>query len=194
VLEVNFRSSTGYGEKFLWGTWGGWGKLDLEDVMAGVDYALAHYQINPKRLGVTGYSYGGFLTNWAITQTDRFAAAVTGAGVVNWLSDYGTADIPRTKESEFLGSPWQSESNALMRSLSPITYAAKVKTPTLFLHGESDMRVPIEEAEQMYTALKKLHVPAKFVRYPGNYHGGWPPWDMVHRYYQEAQWWKEFLE
>jgi dipeptidyl aminopeptidase/acylaminoacyl peptidase len=194
VLFTNPRGSTGYGEKFLWGTWGGWGKLDLEDVMGGVDYALAHYPINPKRLGVTGYSYGGFLTNWTITQTDRFAAAVTGAGVVNWLSDYGTADIPRTKESEFLGSPWQSESNQLMRSLSPITYAAKVKTPTLFLHGESDMRVPIEEAEQFYTALKKLHVPAKFVRYPGNYHGGWPPWDMVHRYYQEAQWWKEFLQ
>jgi dipeptidyl aminopeptidase/acylaminoacyl peptidase len=194
VLFTNPRGSTGYGEKFLWATWGGWGKLDLEDVMGGVDYALAHYPINAKRLGVTGYSYGGFLTNWTITQTDRFAAAVTGAGVVNWLSDYGTADIPRTKESEFLGSPWQSQSNELMRSLSPITYAAKVKTPTLFLHGESDMRVPIEEAEQFYTALKKLHVPVKFVRYPGNYHGGWPPWDMVHRYYQEAQWWKEFLQ
>jgi dipeptidyl aminopeptidase/acylaminoacyl peptidase len=194
VLFTNPRGSTGYGEKFLWGTWGGWGKLDLEDVLGGVDYAIAHYRINPKRLGVTGYSYGGFLTNWTITQTDRFAAAVAGAGVVNWVSDYGTADIPRTKESEFLGSPWQSQSNELMRSLSPITYASKVKTPTLFLHGESDMRVPIEEAEQFYTALKKLKVPAKFVRYPGNFHGGWPPWDMVHRYYQEAQWWKEFLQ
>jgi len=194
VLFTNPRGSTGYGEKFLWGTWGGWGKLDLEDVLGGVDYAIAHYRINPKRLGVTGYSYGGFLTNWTVTQTDRFAAAVTGAGVVNWVSDYGTADIPRTKESEFLGSPWQSASNELMRSLSPITYANKVKTPILFLHGESDMRVPIEEAEQFYTALKKLKVPTKFVRYPGNYHGGWPPWDMVHRYYQEAQWWKEFLQ
>ncbi len=194
VIYTNPRGSTGYGEKFLWATWAGWGKLDFEDVMAGVDFALAHYPIDRKRLAVTGYSYGGFLTNWIITQTDRFAAAMTGAGISNWLSDYGTADIPRTKESEFFGSPWDSASNELMRSLSPITYASNVKTPTLFVHGEADMRVPITEDEQMYTALKKRHVPAKFIRYPGNYHGGWPPWDMAHRYYQEVQWWKEFLQ
>jgi dipeptidyl aminopeptidase/acylaminoacyl peptidase len=193
VLYTNPRGSTGYGEKFLWGTWGGWGKLDFEDVMGGVDYALAHYPIDRQRLGITGYSYGGFLTNWTITQTDRFKAAVSGAGVVNWVSDYGTADIPRTKESEFGGTPWEPASNQLMRSLSPITYAGNVKTPTLFLDGESDMRVPIVENEQMYTALKKLHVPARMVRYPGDYHGGWPAWDMVHRYYQEAQWFREFL-
>jgi dipeptidyl aminopeptidase/acylaminoacyl peptidase len=193
VLYTNPRGSTGYGEKFLWATWGGWGKLDFEDIMGGVDYALAHYSLDPKRLAVTGYSYGGFMTNWTITQTTRFAAAMTGAGISNWLSDYGTADIPRTKESEFFGSPWQSESNALMRSLSPITFAANAKTPTLFVHGEADLRVPIEEDEQMYTALRKQHVPAKFIRYPGNYHGGWPVWDMVHRYYQEVQWFKEFL-
>ncbi len=194
VLYTNPRGSTGYGEKFLWATWGGWGKLDYDDMMAGVDYALAHYPIDPKRLGVTGYSYGGFMTNWIVTQTARFAAAVTGAGVSNWLSDYGTADIPRTKESEFFGSPWQSESNQLMRSLSPITYAANVKTPMLFVHGEADMRVPISEDEQMYTALKKRGVPVRFVRYPGNYHGGWPPWDMAHRYYQEAQWFAAWLK
>ncbi len=194
VIYTNPRGSTGYGEKFLGATWGGWGKLDFEDVMGGVDYALAHYPINPKRMAVTGYSYGGFMTNWTITQTDRFAAAMTGAGISNWLSDYGTADIPRTKESEFFGSPWESDSNQLMRSLSPITYAANVKTPTLFVHGEADMRVPIEEDEQMYTALQKRHVPAKFVRYPGNYHGGWPVWDMVHRYYQEVKWFGEFLQ
>ena len=193
VLFTNPRGSTGYGEKFLWGTWGGWGKLDYQDVMAGVDYALDHYPIDRKRLGVTGYSYGGFLTDWIITQTDRFAAAVTGAGISNWLSDYGTADIPRTKESEFFGAPWDQEASERMRALSPITHAANVKTPTLFVHGEADRRVPIEEAEQMYTALKKRHVAAKFIRYPGNYHGGWPPWDMVHRYHYEVEWWNEKL-
>lgn len=194
VVYTNPRGSTGYGEKFLWGTWGGWGKLDYQDVIAGVDYALLHYPIDVKRLGVTGYSYGGFLTNWIITQTNRFAAAVTGAGVANWLSDYGTADIPRTKESEFRGAPWQPESSELMLTYSPVAHVANVKTPTLFLHGEADMRVPIEEAEQMYTALKKLHVPAKFIRYPGNHHGGWPAWDMVHRYYQEVQWFRQYLQ
>jgi dipeptidyl aminopeptidase/acylaminoacyl peptidase len=194
VLYTNPRGSTGYGEKFLWATWGGWGKLDLQDVMAGVDYALAHYPVDAKRLGVSGYSYGGFLTDWIITQTNRFAAAVTGAGISNWLSDYGTADIPRTKESEFHGAPWDQESSERMRALSPITHAGNVKTPTLFVHGEADRRVPIEEAEQMYTALKKLHVPAKFIRYPGDFHGGWPPWDMVHRYYYEMQWWQQYLQ
>jgi dipeptidyl aminopeptidase/acylaminoacyl peptidase len=194
VLYTNPRGSTGYGEKFLWATWGGWGKLDYQDVMAGVDYALAHYPVDPKRLGVSGYSYGGFLTNWIITQTNRFAAAVTGAGISNWLSDYGTADIPRTKESEFYGAPWEQESSERMRALSPITHAANVKTPTLFVHGEADRRVPVEEAEQMYTALRKLRVPAKFIRYPGDFHGGWPPWDMVHRYYYEIRWWQQYLQ
>ena len=106
----------------------------------------------------------------------------------------GTADIPRTKESEFYGAPGEQEASERMRALSPITHAANVKTPTLFVHGESDMRVPIEEAEQMYTALKKRHIPAKFIRYPGNYHGGWPVWDMVHRYYNELLWWNQYLQ
>jgi dipeptidyl aminopeptidase/acylaminoacyl peptidase len=193
VLYTNPRGSTGYGEKFLWATWNGWGKLDYQDVMAGVDYALANYPVDSNRLGVTGYSYGGFLTNWVITQTTRFKAAVVGAGISNWLSDYGTADIPRTKESEFSGTPWNQESGERLRGLSPITYAGNVKTPTLFVHGEADMRVPIEEGEQMYTALKKEHVAAKFIRYPGNFHGGWPPWDVVHRYYQEMGWFQEYL-
>jgi dipeptidyl aminopeptidase/acylaminoacyl peptidase len=194
VVYTNPRGSTGYGEKFLWATWGGWGKLDYQDVMAGVDYAAAHYPVDTARLAVTGYSYGGFLTNWVIGHTTRFGAAVVGAGISNWLSDYGTADIPRTKESEFYGAPWDQEAGERLRALSPITYAGNIKPPTLFVHGESDMRVPIEEGEQMYTALKKLHVPAKFIRYPGDYHGGWHPWDMVHRYYNEAQWFRQYLQ
>jgi len=194
VLYANPRGSTSYGEKFLWATWGGWGKLDYQDVMAGVDYTLEHYPIDRQRLGVTGYSYGGFLTNWIITQTQRFRAAVTGAGIANWLSDYGTADIPRTKESEFYGTPWEQASGERLWALSPLSHAADVTTPTLFVHGEADLRVPIEEGEQMYTALKKRHIPAKFIRYPGNYHVGWPAWDMVHRYYNEAEWLRQYLQ
>jgi dipeptidyl aminopeptidase/acylaminoacyl peptidase len=193
VLYVNPRGSTGYGEKFLWGTWGGWGAVDFDDVMAGVDYVVDHYSIDQKRMGVTGYSYGGFLTNWIITHTSRFAAAITGAGISNWISDYGTADIPRTKESEFYGAPWEARSGDLLRELSPITHVANATTPTMFVHGESDMRVPIEQGEQMYTALKKRHVPARFVRYPESYHGGWTPWNTLHRYYQELKWWEQYL-
>jgi len=193
VIYVNPRGSTGYGEKFRWGTWGGWGEHDLEDVMAGVDYALKHYSADPKRLGVTGYSYGGFLTNWIIGHTDRFRAAITGAGPTNWISNYGTGDIPRTKESEFLGRPWEPEAYAVMVKQSPITYAKNIHTPTLFIHGESDARVPIAQAEELYTALKKQNVPAKFIRYPNSYHGNWAPWDTVHRYQQELIWWKQYL-
>ncbi len=193
VLHTNPRGSTGYGEKFLWATWGGWGVVDYQDVMAGVDHALASFRIDPKRLGVTGYSYGGYLTDWIITQTPRFAAAVAGAGISNWISDYGTADIPRTKESEFFGTPWEERSAELLWQLSPIAHAAKVVTPTLLIHGEADLRVPIEQAEQMYTALKKRRVPARFVRYPEMYHGGWTPWNTVHRYHQELLWWDRYL-
>ena len=195
VLYTNPRGSTGYGEDFLWATWGGgWGIKDYEDVMAGVDYVLAHYPIDPKRLGVTGYSYGGFMTDWIITQTNRFAAAIAGAGISNWVSDYGTADIPRTKESEFFGAPWEAKGYELLWRQSPIHYASNVTTPTMFVHGEADLRVPIEQAEQMYTALKKRKVPARIVRYPDSYHGGWSAWNSVHRYSQELQWWDKWLK
>lgn len=194
VLYSNPRGSTGYGEQFLWATWGGgWGIKDYEDVMAGVDYVAKTQRIDTKRLGVTGYSYGGFLTNWVITQTPRFAAAITGAGIANWISDYATSDIPRTKESEFYGAPWEPEGRKLLERQSPVYYANKVVTPTMFIHGEADLRVPIEQAEQMYLALKKRKVPARFVRYPGMYHGGWTPWNTVHRYNEELKWWARYF-
>ena len=193
VLYTNPRGSTGYGEKFLWGTWGGWGNRDFEDVMAMVDEAIKRHPIDERRLGATGYSYGGFLTNWVITQTPRFSAAVVGAGISNWISDYGTADIPRTKESEFNGTPWEPAGLNLLLKQSPVIHAANVKTPTLFIHGEADLRVPIEQAEQMYVALKKRRVPAQFIRYPDMYHGGWTPWNTVHRYHHELQWWARYL-
>lgn len=193
VLYVNPRASTGYGEAFRWATWGGWGFKDYEDVMAGVDHAVERYPIDVDRLGVTGYSYGGFLTNWIITQTDRFAAAAAGASISNWVSDYGVADIPRTKESEFFGPPWEERGLTNLLRSSPIVHAKGATTPTLFVHGESDHRVPIEEAEQMYVALKKQGVPARFVRYPESYHGGWTPWRTVHRAWVQLEWWKQWL-
>ena len=193
VLYTNPRGSTGYGESFKWAIWGGWGVLDYQDLMAGVDHVLERYPVDAERLGVTGGSYGGFMTNWIIGHTNRFAAAVSSRSISNWMSDYGTADIPRTKESEFFGPPWEKESRDLMIELSPITYAGNVVTPTLFVHGELDYRVPIEEAEQMYVALKKRRVPAKFIRYPESYHGGWTPWRQVHVYYSELKWWERYL-
>ena len=193
VLYTNPRASTGYGEDFRWGTWGGWGFNDYEDVMAGVDHAIANYDIDTDRMGVTGYSYGGYLTNWVITQTDRFAAAIAGASISNWVSDYAVADIPRTKESEFYGPPWEERGLEHLLRSSPLIHAKGVTTPTMFVHGEYDHRVPIEEAEQMYVALRKQQVPAKFVRYPESYHGGWTPWRTVHRTWVQLEWWDQWL-
>lgn len=193
VLYTNPRASTGYGEAFRWGTWGSWGDEDYDDVMAGVEVTLERFPIDEDRMGVTGYSYGGYLTNWVITQTDRFSAAVAGAGISNWMSDYAVADIPRTKETEFYGTPWEEEGLKNLLAASPIVHALGVSTPTLFVHGESDHRVPIEEAEQMYVALRKQNVPARMIRYPDSSHGGWTPWRYLHRLYSTMEWWDQWL-
>ena len=195
VLETNFRSSTGYGEKFLWGTWGEWGTKDGQDVIAGVDYVISRFPIDRSRVGTTGHSYGGFMTNWLITQyPDRFAAAISGAGIVNWVSDYGTADIAVTKETEFFGYPWEERARNIMIKQSPLTYAGRVRTPTLFVHGEADQRVPYEEAEQMYTALKKIGVPSKIIQYAGMPHGISGHWNNIHRMLNELRWWEQYLK
>ncbi len=195
VLDTNFRSSTGYGEAFKWATWGEWGTKDGQDVVSGIDYVLKRYPIDPARVGHTGHSYGGFLTNWLITQyPDRFAAAITGAGISNWTSDYGTADIYRTKETEFYGTPWDPAARDRMIKQSPLTYAGRVKTPTLFVHGEVDQRVPYEEAEQMYFALKRRGVPARMIQYAGQPHGIGGHWNNVHRMINELQWWETYLK
>jgi dipeptidyl aminopeptidase/acylaminoacyl peptidase len=195
VLDTNFRSSTGYGDAFKWATWGEWGKKDGEDVMSGIDYVLKRYPIDPKRVGHTGHSYGGFMTNWLITEyPDRFAAAITGAGISNWMSDYGTADIYRTKETEFFGTPWDKEARDRMIHQSPLAYAGNVRTPTLFVHGEVDQRVPYEEGEQMYFALRRRGIPAKMIRYDGQPHGIAGHWNNVHRMLNELQWWDKYMK
>ena len=164
MLDTNFRSSTGYGDAFKWATWGAWGTKDGQDVISGIDYVIAHYPIDRARVATMGHSYGGFMTNWLITQyPDRFAAAASGAGISNWFSDYGTADIYRTKEMEFFGAPWQEEGIKRMILQSPLMQAGHVRTPTLFINGEMDQRVPYEEAEQMYFALRRQGVPAKMI-------------------------------
>lgn len=195
VLDTNFRSSTGYGEAFKWATWGEWGNKDGQDVVSGLDFVLARYPIDPRRVGHTGHSYGGFMTNWLITQyPDRFAAAITGAGITNWISDYGTADIYRTKETEFYGTPWDPAARERMIRQSPLTYAGAVKTPTMFVHGEADQRVPYEEGEQMYFALKRRGVPAKMIQYAGQPHGIGGHWNNVHRMISEVKWWDTYLK
>jgi dipeptidyl aminopeptidase/acylaminoacyl peptidase len=116
-----------------------------------------------------------------------------GRRIVNWISDYGTADIARTKETEFFGTPWDSAAAALMMRQSPLTYANRVKAATLFIHGELDERVPYSEAEQMYVALKKNGVPARMIQYEGMYHGISGSWNNVHRMLNELRWFNTWL-
>jgi dipeptidyl aminopeptidase/acylaminoacyl peptidase len=195
VLQVNFRSSTGYGEKFLWATWGAWGTKDGQDVMAGVDYVIKNFPASANRVATIGHSYGGFMSNWLITQyPDRFAAACVGAGISDWISDYGLADIARTKETEFYGAPWDPKAREIMIRQSPLTYANRVKAATLFIHGEVDHRVPFEEGEQMYFALKKNGVPAKIIQYAGQPHGIAGNWNQVHRMLHERAWLDRYIK
>jgi len=189
VLDTNFRSSTGYGDAFKWGTWGAWGTKDGQDVVSGIDHVLANYPVDRAKVATMGHSYGGFMTNWLITQyPDRFAAAASGAGISNWFSDYGTADIYRTKETEFFGAPWDERAIARMVAQSPLMQAGKVRTPTLFLQGEMDQRVPYEEGEQMYFAVKRQGVAAKMIQYAGQPHGISGHWNNVHRMLNELKW------
>jgi len=195
VFDTNFRSSTGYGDAFKWGTWGAWGTKDGQDVVSGIDHVLASYPIDGKKVGVMGHSYGGFMTNWLITQyPDRFAAAAAGAGISNWLSDYGTADIYRTKETEFFGTPWQEAAITRMVAQSPLMHAGQVRTPTLFIQGEMDQRVPYEEAEQMYFAIRRQGVPAKMIQYAGQPHGISGHWNNVHRMLNELKWFDTYIK
>ncbi|HKS04956.1 MAG TPA: S9 family peptidase [Gemmatimonadaceae bacterium] len=195
VLEVNFRSSTGYGEKFLWGTWGAWGTKDGQDVIAGMDFAMSKHPIDRRRVASIGHSYGGFMTNWLITQyPERFAAAASGAGIVNWTSDYANSDIPVTKEMEFWGAPWDDRARETMIKQSPLTYANRAKAATLFINGEIDQRVPYSENQQLYVALKKNGVPAKMIQYADQPHGIAGSWNAVHRMLNERRWFDLYLK
>lgn len=169
VLFTNPRGSAGYGEAFTSCTRGIWGDADMPDVLAAVDAATALPWIDADRLGITGGSYGGYLTNWTIGHDSRFKAAVTQRCVSNFYSFFGTSDIGTTfGVTEFDGLPW-SDAKKLLRH-SPISYVDKIETPLLILHSEQDLRCPIEQAEQMFASLKYLDKDVAFVRIPEESH------------------------
>lgn len=169
VLFSNPRGSAGYGQKFTSCTRGIWGEADMPDVIAAVDAASELPWIDTGRLGITGGSYGGYLTNWTIGHDDRFKAAVTQRCVSNFHSFFGTSDIGTTfGVTEFDGLPW-SDAEKLLRH-SPISYVDKMNTPLLILHSEQDLRCPIEQAEQMFASLKYLDKDVAFVRIPEEGH------------------------
>ena len=169
VVLANPRGSSGYGQDFAMEIWQAWGQKDFEDVMAAVDHAVERGWADPERLGVGGWSYGGILTNYVITQTDRFKAAITGASEVLYVANYGHDHYQLQWEKE-LGLPW--ENRELWEQLSPFNYVEKIVTPTLIMGGEKDWNVPILNSEQLYQALKRLGRETLLVVYPGESHGG----------------------
>ena len=169
VLRCNVRGSSGYGKDFRYANYQDWGGGDYRDIMSGVDHVIALGVADQNRLGVMGWSYGGYMTSWIITQTDRFKAASVGAGVTNLMSFTGTSDIPGFIPDYFGGEYW--EVFDVWRSHSAMFNVKGVKTPTLIQHGERDIRVPISQGYELYNALKRQNVPVEMVVYPRQPHG-----------------------
>lgn len=169
VLYTNPRGSTGYGEAFGDIIHGNYPGDDYKDLMAGVDAVVAKGYVDPKKLCVTGGSGGGILTAWIVTQTDRFAAAVSQYPVTNWITQYGSSDISLVTQLWMKGNPWDNLKTFVDHS--PVFFANKVKTPTMLITGEEDWRTPIVETEEFYTALKINKVDTVMVRVPKEPHG-----------------------
>ena len=184
ILQPNFRGSTGKGLAFTRANKSTWGKGDYEDCMTGVDSMIAGGIADPDRLGAFGWSYGGYMTFWILTQTDRFKAVSPGAGLTNIYSMYSQNDIQRYLRWFYSDkSPWDAQE--LYWDRSPMKYVKNVKTPVMIMHGQVDTRVPIAQAQEFYRALKDRNVPVEFVVYPRENHGFTEPrhqMDRVQRY------------
>lgn len=170
VLYTNPRGSAGYGDAFAGALYRGWGKHDMPDLMAAVDWAIGQGYVDPARLGILGGSYGGFMTNWVIGHTDRFKAAVTQRCLSDMYSTYGTDDIYFAGAEETIGAdPWDDPD--IYWELSPITYVDQIEAAVLIEHQEQDMRCPIGQAQQLFTALKRRGKTVEMMLYPDESHG-----------------------
>jgi len=170
VFYPNPRGSTNYGEKTLKANVNDWGGGDFKDIMTGVDALVARGIADPDKLAHIGWSYGGYMTAWVITQTTRFKAAMVGAGLTNMWSMYGTNDIPSILIAYFGGIP-NKETLPLYLDRSAMSHVDKVTTPTLILHGANDERVPIGQPMELFRALKDRGKPTELVFYPREGHG-----------------------
>jgi len=197
VLYSNPRGSQGYGEEFAKACVGDWGGGDMEDILTFVKDAKEQLGLEGK-LGVTGGSYGGFMTNWIITHSDVFSAAVSERGISNLVSMCGTSDIGFWFNAVESGieDPWKIENMEKLMRMSPIYYVERAKTPTMLIHGEEDYRCPMEQAEQFFTALKMRGIETRLVRYQGDGHEHarkGKPENMVHRLSVKLEWFRRHL-
>ncbi|HEX5135310.1 MAG TPA: S9 family peptidase [Thermoanaerobaculia bacterium] len=192
VFLPNPRGSFGQGEAFTRGNVKDFGYGDFRDIDRGVDAALAAAPIDPKRLGICGWSYGGYMTMWAVTQTERYAAAVAGAGIVSWQSYYGQNRIDQWL-LPFFGASVYDDPEVYARS-SPITFIKKAKTPTLVLHGDRDSEVPTPQGYEFWHALKTLGVPTTLVIYENEGHAIEDPKHQLDRDTRLVKWFDEYLK
>ncbi|HEU4996056.1 MAG TPA: S9 family peptidase [Gemmatimonadaceae bacterium] len=195
VLFTNPRGSSGYGADFTYSTRGRWGAEDYQDLMKAVDIVAKRADVDSTRMGVTGGSYGGFMTAWITTKTARFKAAQADRMISDWTYWYGASDAQGLTEFEFFGKPW--DNFAMYDTLSPIRGVRKVKTPTLIVQSEEDFRTPMGNAELWFLALKKQGVPVELVRYPRSTHElsrSGEPWLLVDRLGRLRQWFAYWLK
>lgn len=193
VIFTNPRGSFGYGQEFTAAIRGDWGNLDYIDLMAAVDSAVKTWGLDPNSLGVAGGSYGGYMTNWIVTQTNRFKAAVSTSSISNLYSFFGTSDSGFLYADDYGGPPWELPEKYLKQS--PISYAENVQTPLLLIHGDLDLRTPVEQGEQFYTALKFLGRQARMIRFLNETHGvSGEPWHRVIRLEHIEKWFLAHLK
>jgi dipeptidyl aminopeptidase/acylaminoacyl peptidase len=196
VLYTNPRGSSGYGADFTYAIRGRWGGEDYEDLMKAIDLMIARPDVDSTRMGVTGGSYGGFMTGWITGKNRRFAAAQVDRADMNWASWYGGSDAAQgLTESELYGKPW--EKGNIYDAVSPIKLVQHVRTPTLIVHSEEDYRVTIGQADEWFTALKKQGVPVEYIRYPRSSHElsrSGEPWLLVDRLGRLRDWFTHWLK
>lgn len=194
-MLVNYRGSTGYGEKFSEGTFQNNNGTEWEDVNAGVDYALENKPyVNPDKLGIEGVSYGGQLTNWGITRTNRFKAAIPTAGISNFISYNFNSYYHDYYRTEYNSYPWEGDNYRILWEHSPLAHVTKVKTPVLFIHGALDNDVPVNDSEQYYIALKENHVDTELLLYPREGHGLREPGHIVDSIRRSLAWYARYMK
>jgi dipeptidyl aminopeptidase/acylaminoacyl peptidase len=193
VLNVNYRGSSGRGQKFSRAIAADWGNLEVQDLHAGVDHVVKMGVADPEKLGVGGWSYGGILTDYLIASDNRFKGATSGAGTAFTVSYYGV-DHYITQYDNEIGPPWDPKAWEIYQKLSyPFLKADRIKTPTLFLGGEKDFNVPISGSEQMYQALKSLGIDTQLVIYPNEFHGIQRPSYVRDRYERYLAWYDKYV-
>jgi dipeptidyl aminopeptidase/acylaminoacyl peptidase len=191
IFYPNIRGSVGYGEKFIESNRADWGGADYKDVLAGVDDLIAKGIADPNRLGIGGWSYGGYLSEWAITQTTRFKAAVSGAGMANLISEYGTEQHPSYDEW-FWSVPYEKPEGFLNHS--PFVFIKNAKTPTLILQGDADTTDPLGQSQELYRGLKRYGVETELVIYPREPHGLREEKHLVDRLNRVVDWFERHMK